>query len=167
MMAFIGVRISWLMLGQEGAARGGGGLGLFLGLQQGVGQGVAGGDVGQQLGDAQGLATGVQDGAEGGARHSSSPCLTRAWHSRLAKSPRCSCCHVGGLGVALRGVQAEQVIVLALHLVQAVAEHVEEVLVGVQHVAVQAVFDDRHRTVDGGHRAFEFGVARLGLRCGR
>ncbi len=51
--------------------------------------------------------------------------------------------------------------VLAHDLFEAIAHQIEEVVIGMEHMAVQVELDHRQRAVDGAHGAFELGVALL------
>ncbi|MNP30855.1 hypothetical protein D3C76_1239510 [compost metagenome] len=46
--------------------------------------------------------------------------------------------------------QAEHLMMLAAHLLQAIAHHLEEICVGVDHHAIQVKLDHRHRAIDCG-----------------
>ncbi|PMQ16548.1 hypothetical protein JaAD80_10195 [Janthinobacterium sp. AD80] len=71
-------------------------------------------------------------------------------------------CRVGGRGYIVRF--AKDAVVQAQHVIELVADQVEEVLVGRQYAALQVEFADGQRARNGRHLAFVFGIAQFAFR---
>ena len=149
-------------VGQEGAARRGGLLGPVFGGTQFLLHGPALGDVGGELDHLQRLALRIKNGAVGGLDPYLAPGLAQTQVlapfqlTALQLLPEL----LIGFGLGVSGV-TEDAVVLPDDFFEPVAHQLQEVGVGVQHMAVQVKLDHRQGAVNRAHGAFKLGIALL------
>ena len=151
-------------VGQEAAPCGSGLLGAVTRGAQLLLHEPARGQVGGQFDHLERLAVEIEDRVVGRLDPHLAPILGQAPVFALAEvaPPQVAPEAAVGLALDVRGV-AEQRVMLAEHLVQAIAEQVEEVFVGRQHIALQIELDHGHGLADGRDLAFVLGIALLGF----
>ena len=151
-------------IGQESTARSGCSFRFFLGIEQFLGQCAAGGNVLDQLHHPQRRTAGIQNGAERGL-HPEHPAMLGAALALLADifATLQAGPHLRVVHMHFRRVQRKHGKVLAPYFVQAIAQQLQKVLVGAQHMARHVVFHHGLSAVDGGYRALKLCIACLGL----
>ena len=151
-------------VGQEAATCGSGLLGAVTRGAQFLLHEPARGQVGGQFDHLERLAVEIEDRVVGRLDPHLAPILGQAPVFALAEvaPPQVAPEAAVGLALDVRRV-AEQRVMLAEHLIQAIAKHVEEVFVGRQHIALQIELDHGHGLADGRNLAFVLGIALLGF----
>ena len=151
-------------IGQEHALGLGGVLGAVARFHQLALHALARGEVAGQLDDLPRFAVGVEDGVVSGldpylaAVGAQAAELATVELAALQRGPEVAV----GLAVGLFR-PAQPAVMLAAQRVQPVTHQLQEVVVGVQDVAVQVELQHRHGLADGGHHACVLGGARLAV----